>query len=432
MSTNKLRNMTAEESIELLKEIKSIFEERVYFGYNTSLINPFQEQIALINNVLNTYVPNANVNILDIHGMSIVNSILKVNAISTRFTDKFIYNAMRYENEPDYKSMIHSIDTEFVSYMDSKGYDGVVELNRIKKLITDLSIGPVRVRPVNLTVYGSEENITEAFDYHLLVYIAKCLRIENEVYKSKFAKFDELRIQNQTAGTLKTFHTSYFNDVSSCRSSCVGLCSASCDATCYGCGGGCAGQCTAKCADCSASCTNDCAADCTGGCKGCSGCSNECNGCIAACSSTCGNECTEGCGECTGSCFGTTTGANTKCGCGGMCTTECSDNCTSNASAPTNISVDPEPPIVVEPDPLPPPDISHRPTDPSSYIPSHTEPSHPSSGWVPTSGSTGYYIYNDGNGNTYRTDEMPVLNQPTGNYKTPWDGNKANHQYYKK
>lgn len=429
MSTNKLRNMTAEESIELLEKLVSIFEERTYFGYNSSLINPFTEQLTIIKNVMANFKPNDDSNILDIHGISILNSILKVNAISERFTLKFFSNALKYEDEEEseYKTLIESADAEFIEFSNSKGYVGEDELVRVKKLLSDFSTGPVRIRPVKITENGSEENITEAFDYHLLVYLTKCLEIENIIYKSKYEKYRQARVYVQFDDQLrKRFHTAYFNDVSSCRSSCVGLCAASCDTTCYGCGGGCAGQCTEECADCSKSCVSTCSTDCVGGCKGCNGCSNSCDGCTNSCSADCGSNCTNGCGDCAGSCFGTTTGAVITCGCGGQCTTDCSTDCTGNSGAPTKISVD-DPPVVIEPDTIPSPeDIQPH--------PSPNIPSHPTGGWVTDGDGTGHWEVHVG-GETYRTDTMSTIGNGASNsgssYKTPWGANSPNNYYQK-
>ena len=450
MSTNKLRNMTAEESIELLTEIKNIFQDRVYFSYNTSLINPFQEQISLINSILSKYTPTDDTNILDIHGMSIINSILKVNAISNRFTDKYFNNATRYSNEPEYLAMVNNADSNFISFVNSKGYDGSVELTRVKKLIDDFSNGPVRIRPVNISITGSEENITEAFDYHLLVYLTICLKIENDIYKKKYQQFIDAKRSN--AGS-KLFHTSKFNDVSSCRSSCVGLCSASCDTTCYGCGGSCAGQCTQSCADCSKSCTMTCSNGCSGGCSGCNGCSSGCNGCTNSCTGTCGNTGAGGCEKCDGSCYGSTSGATLTCGCGSTCNTECGISCTSQAAQPTLHTGRPGPEFIGEvnfppetddePDPPNPmvipglltPDRVDIPS-PEPPRPTPPTPSYrgPSGGYHSNGDGTGYWTYDYG-GETYRSDTNTDTNHSgggnsSGDHNTPW-GSNSSEEYHK-
>ena len=447
MADNKLRNMNADDAVELLLKLRSILDVRKFFGYNKNLVNKLKESFDVIQSVYDKYRPIAGdvntvqtlgsrtmQNILDIHGISILNTLLEINAISTRFTDKYFNKAMTFQNSEDlkYAEMVNNTDQNFVLFINSKGENGTDELSRIKTLLSNFTSGSIRIRPVSYTIDGSEENITEAFDYHLLVYLVMCMETENSIFIDKRKRVSENKAAFIAAGNdEKMFHTSYFGDISSCRSSCVGLCAASCDETCYGCGGTCAGQCTSSCGDCSKSCTFTCASNCTNGCSGCSGCSNGCDGCSITCTSNCGGNCSNFCGNCDGSCYGSTTGATTTCGCGSECATSCKAGCSATSTSPTPVTTDPEPPIVIEPDPIPQPDSLFD----SQYVPSnYGDPgNHPSGGWVPNSdGSGGHWTYNDGNGNTYNTGEMSNINNGgdgSGNtYTTPW-GSTSTHKY---
>lgn len=412
MSTNKLRNMSAEDAVELLTKLRDILSERTHFQYNSSLINPFSKQLSYINTILSKYKPTDDLskNILDLHGISILNSILEVNDISRNFSNKFTNNITKCDSE--FITELQELDNSFVTLMNTKGYDGDDELARVQRMLADFSTGETRIKSIRIQSNLYKDNITEAFDYHLLIYLIMCLETENDIYKKMRQK------------TLNGFVTE-FHDVSSCRSSCVGLCAASCDETCYGCGSSCSGECSSACGECASSCTVVCNHNCNNGCStGCDGCSSTCTGCFATCSNDCGDSCKDSCGKCDASCYGSTSGAVITCGCGSTCMSNCSTTCEGTANQPTPINPDPDPPTIVEPDPTPTPDI------PSGGY--QNQPNHPNGGWVSTGTGTGYYQYTDANGNTYRTDEMPTNQNGSGSvgeYTTPW-GAASNHQYY--
>lgn len=404
--------MSAEDAVELLTKLRDILSERTYFQYNSSLINPFSKQLSYINTILTKYKPTDDVskNILDLHGISILNSILEINDISRNFSDKFTSNISKCDDE--YTNELQNLDNSFITLMNSKGYNGDDELTRVKIMLADFATGETRIKSIRLQSNLYRDNITEAFDYHLLIYLIMCLETENAIYK-------KMR-QKTTDGYVDKFH-----DISSCRSSCVGLCAASCDETCYGCGSSCSGECSSACGECANSCTVTCNHNCNNGCShDCNGCDSTCTGCVASCLNTCGDSCKDECGKCDASCYGSTSGAVVTCGCGSTCMSNCSTTCDGASNKPSIINPDPDPPIITEPDPTPDPSV---PT-PSS---SSSNPNYPHSGWVPTTDGKGYYEYTDANGNRYRTNEMSSsANGSTGNYTTPWNGSQSNHQYY--
>ena len=409
--------MSADDAVDLLTRLRNVLSERTYFKYNTSLINPFTAQLNYIDNVLLKYKPTADdqTNILDMHGISILNSILEINSISNRFVSKFKYNANNCENK--YSDEISGIDERFVSMMNDKGYDGNEELNRVKQMFTDFDTGETRVRPVRLQSNLYRDNITSAFDYHLLVYLVLCLETENDIYK---------KMRQESTNE----YTESFKDVSSCRSSCVGLCYASCDESCYGCGASCSGECTAACGECAKSCTMTCNNNCSNGCShDCNGCEATCTGCIANCSGGCGETCKDSCGKCDASCYGTTNGAVVTCGCGSACTTMCSTTCVGENTKPGSTSPDPDPPIVTTPDPTPRP-------NPSTGFSNSPSSNHPNGGYVSDGNGSGHWEYYGTDGNVYRSDTNSNINNSGGSnssngYRTP-GGESSTHRYYKK
>lgn len=425
-----------------------------------------------------TIPPNKSKVILDYHGMAILNSLLEVAELGAKYINLvnkqifYIQNNLKGQTPLangnaiaiSYVAVINNVNTEFASMY------GDETLSRVKSMINKLSSGTrsgVLAKNVNVITsiseyqVGQEDVISDAFDKDFLEYFMMYLEAENKFHDSVKTKYDlntaEIRdserdiyrryrantigniAQNNNTGGQRKF--ARYVDVSGCRASCVGLCVGSCSNTCFGCSDQCAGQCTQTCADCNAACMQNCGTTCQGSCLvECIGCSIECGGgCISTCKSDCGGTCVDGCHtDCAGSCYGTSEGFVSVCSdCGSACKGTCGNSCESEA-AMTPPAPDPVPPVIeIEEEAI-------IPEPPTGLIPlpgpqDHEKPqyqggpsSHPDSGWVSTGGSTGYWIYTDGHGNTYRTDDRSSFmnGQTTSNYTTPWDGSPSNDQFY--
>lgn len=196
------------------------------------------------------------------------------------------------------------------------------------------------------------QNITSAFDYHVLDYIIQMIVAENELFATLLSKYEKHIVPDRLTHDsvpideqrIQYNHAPFIGSM--CNGSCVGLCYGTCITTCNGC------------SSCTSYCSTYCGASCYGTCGNAvcdSTCSNTCKGeckdyCQQTCTVSCGDDCDTSCIEsCLSECKGTcdTSCINTcdnKCvnecldGCKTDCTTNCGKSCLSESSSKNVIS----------------------------------------------------------------------------------------------
>ena len=412
------RPMSADQANFLLANIEKELKRRHEWDYN-SKIKPkhkFNDNLNTINTVNTRYKPSKSTIdpennvapignpkvILDIHGMAIINSLLKVNSISTKLgkadketitlTKRLIGGDIKPPlsinygrvwshafNTPATNNLIQSLDDLFKIISGDINDDTV--LNRVYSLFSDSEMKSKDVMNhiyITLRTFANdtpihdvedqeigkyaEKNISLAFDYYVLTFLCMYLKIENDLYETLCNAINNYRDDTIGDPTRSTTHFMSNNsplEPSSCRVVCAGLCTGSCFNTCNGCGGQCTRYCGGSCdTNCLGRCDVDCKSDCNLSCNTtCNGCKETCDGaCSSDCTSSCGSsDCNSGCGTgCQGSCYMTNGGTDRTCGCGSQCSGDCGFDCGGGSNS-VPLPVEPDTPVIT-PDPDPDPD----------------------------------------------------------------------------
>lgn len=448
------RPMSADQANSLLSNIEKELKRRHEWDYN-SKIKPkhkFNDNLNTINLVNTRYKPSKSTIdpennvmpignpkvILDIHGMAIINSLLKVNSISTKLgkadkdtitlTKRLIGGDIRPPlsinygrvwtdafNTPAANNLIQNLDDLFRVISGDINDDTL--LNRVYSLFSDSEMKSKDVMNhifITLRTFANdtpihdvedqeigkyaEKNISLAFDYYVLTFLCTYLKIENDLYETLCNSINNYRDDTLGDPTRSTTHFMSNNsplEPSSCRVVCTGLCTGSCFNTCNGCGGKCTRYCSGSCdTNCLGRCDVACKSDCNLSCNtSCNGCKESCDGaCSSDCTSSCGsNDCNSGCGTgCQGDCYASEAGTIHDCGCGSDCSGDCGFNCTGSSNS-IPLPVEPDPPIIT-PEPDPDPD---KPEEPSTTPPGGQGTNNGGSFVNPSTGETITFNPND-------------------------------------